>query len=88
MRRCTATMTRSDNTTQHGRADDRRVLFPSLSRYDLLLASMPTVFLVSLVVGNLLSLGIRTTLAGASVAGTVALVDALFLNPPSGTGRA
>lgn len=81
-------MTSSENSAESRRPNERRVSFHSLSRYDLLLAFMPTVFLVSLVVGNLLSLGIRTTLAGASVAGTVALVDALFLNPPSGTGRA
>lgn len=61
--------------------------FPSLSRYDLLLAFMPTVFLVGIVVGHLLSLGMRTTLTGTSIVGVIALVDALFLNPPSGTGR-
>ncbi|MFD1587574.1 hypothetical protein ACFR9U_11305 [Halorientalis brevis] len=82
-------MSRSDNTAQRGTADGRRVLFPSLSRYDLLLAFMPTVFLISLVVGNLLSIGFRTALSVAGIAGIAALIDALFLNPPkTGTGRA
>jgi len=81
-------MTSSDNVIPDGRDEDRPVSTHSLSRYDLLLAFMPTVFLVSVLVGRVLSLGVETTLTGASVVGAVALVDALFLHPPRGTGRA
>lgn len=60
----------------------------SLSRYDLLLAFMPAIFLASIVVGNLLSLGVQTALTGASLVGVITLIDALFLHPPKGAGRA
>ena len=80
-------MTSSENSTESRGPNDRRVPFHSLSRYDLLLAFVPTVFLVSIIVGNVLSLGTQTALAGASLVGTIALADALFINPPRGTGR-
>lgn len=54
----------------------------SLSRYDLVLAFIPVAFLVSVVIGYLLSVPFRATLTGASAVGALALVDALFVNPP------
>ncbi|AQL44422.1 hypothetical protein BV210_00885 [Halorientalis sp. IM1011] len=72
-------MLRSDNT----RSD--RIGFEtldSLSRYDLVLAFIPVVFLLSVVLGYLLSVPFRTTLTGASAVGALALLDALFVNPP------
>ncbi len=80
-------MTRSDDSITR-RQENRPGLTRSLSRYDLLLAFMPTVFLVSIVVGNLLSIGVQTAFTGASLVGVIALVDALFLHPPEGAGRA
>ena len=72
-------MPRSDNA----RSD--RIGFQtlhSLSRYDLVLAFIPVVFVLSVVLGHLLSVPFRTTLVGASVVGALALLDALFVNPP------
>lgn len=54
----------------------------SLSRYDLVLAFVPVVFVSSVVLGHLLSVPFRTTLVGASAVGALALFDALFVNPP------
>jgi hypothetical protein len=70
---------RSDNT-RTDRLDSRTL--PSLSRYDLVLALIPVAFLVSVVLGYLLSVPLRTTLTGASAVAALALLDALFLNPP------
>jgi hypothetical protein len=57
-----------------------------LSRYDLVLAAIPSVFVVAVLVGNLLSLPPTTAVAGAALAAGVALVDALFVNPPVDAG--
>ena len=72
-------MLRSDNTCSD------RIGFEmpdSLSRYDLVLAFIPVVFLLSVVLGYLLSVPFRTTLTGASAVGALTLLDALFVNPP------
>ncbi|PSP82449.1 hypothetical protein BRC83_09100 [Halobacteriales archaeon QS_1_68_17] len=59
-----------------------------MSRYDLLLAFLPTLFVVALLVGHLLSVPPRTTLGVASVFGAFAVADGMFWNPPlSGVGR-
>ncbi|MFB6179689.1 MAG: hypothetical protein ABEI77_08200 [Halorientalis sp.] len=58
-----------------------------MSRYDLVLAFVPTVFLVSLLVGTLFSVETHTAITGAGILGVIALVDALFINPPRGTNR-
>lgn len=57
-----------------------------LSRYDLLLAVIPVAFLCSLAAGTLLSVPTSNALALASAVGAMALVDALFLNPPRSRG--
>jgi hypothetical protein len=54
----------------------------SLSRYDLILVFIPVVFLLSVALGSLLSVSFQTTLVGASAVGALALMDALFVNPP------
>jgi len=53
-----------------------------LTYYDLVLAVIPIAFLVSVLVGHLLSIPTRTALIAASVVGTLAMIDALFFNPP------
>lgn len=55
------------------------------SRYDLVLAVIPTAFVVALLVENLLSVSARVALVSASVVGALAVLDALFLNPPTGS---
>jgi hypothetical protein len=59
-----------------------RQTLSSLSRYDLVLALIPAAFLVSVVLSYLFAVPFRTTLAGASAVSAMALVDALFVNPP------
>lgn len=54
----------------------------SVSRYDLVLAAIPSVFVVAVLVGNLFSVPASVAVAGASLAASLALVDALFVNPP------
>ncbi|WP_247009017.1 hypothetical protein [Halorientalis litorea] len=67
----------------HEFGTDQRTPVAGLSRYDLVLVLIPLVLAASVFLGHLLSVPVEMTLAGASVVGTAALVDALFLNPPT-----
>ena len=53
-----------------------------LTRYDLVLAVIPSAFVVAMLVGHLLSLSVEASAVVASVVGVLALLDGLFLNPP------
>ena len=79
-------MATSDNATDRtpNRTDDRSGFPPS--RYDLVLAVIPSVFIVAVLLGHLLSVSARVAVAGASLVAVLALVDALFINPPT-SGR-
>jgi len=57
--------------------------FDRLSRYDLVLAVVPIGFVLAALVGRLLSLSASGTLALGSAVGLLAVLDALFLSPPS-----
>lgn len=57
-----------------------------VSYYDLVLAVIPAVFVVAVLLGELLAVPAETAIAGASIAAALALVDALFLNPPIANG--
>jgi len=57
--------------------------FDRLSRYDLLLAVVPLGFVLAALVGRILSLSASATLALGSAVGLLAVVDALFLSPPT-----
>lgn len=57
-------------------------LVPKVTRYDLLLALVPAVFVVGVVASHLASLPPRVGLAGASLVAGLAVVDGLFRNPP------
>lgn len=59
----------------------------SVSRYDLVLAVIPTAFITALVAANLLQLSTQTTLVAAAIVGALALLDALFINPPGHPGN-
>jgi L-cystine uptake protein TcyP (sodium:dicarboxylate symporter family) len=59
-----------------------------MTRYDLVLTLLPVVLLVTLGTAGLFGLSTRAALAGWSAVGCLALVDALFLNPPTTGGRA
>ena len=65
----------------------------SVSYYDLVLAVIPAVFAVSVLVGTLLAVEPHVAFAVGSALAGLALVDALFVNPPTDptgntTGRA
>lgn len=52
------------------------------SRYDLVLAVVPLAFVGALAAGLLAPVSVHGALAAAALVGTVAVVDALFVNPP------
>jgi hypothetical protein len=58
--------------------------FDRLSRYDLVLAVVPLGFVLAALVGRILALSASGTLVLGSAVGLVAVVDALFLSPPTG----
>lgn len=78
-------MTTSDDHGVLGGPESIDLSRHDLSRYDLVLAVIPTAFVVALLVGNLLSVSARVALVSASVVGALAVLDALFLNPPTGS---
>lgn len=70
-------------------AVDRLNVRRRVSRYDLVLAVIPTAFLVAGLLGQFVSAPTHVVLTGATVVGALALVDGLFVNPPtSGSGPA
>ncbi|KYH25989.1 hypothetical protein HAPAU_10790 [Halalkalicoccus paucihalophilus] len=54
-----------------------REVLASLSRYDLLLVTIPVAFLLAFVTSNALAIGVHAALVGA-----LAIADAVALNPP------
>ena len=58
----------------------------SVSRYDAVLALIPAIFLLAIGAVILFGVPIPTALAAASVLSVAAVVDALFLNPPTNGG--
>lgn len=61
---------------------DRLPFPPRFSRYDLLLAVVPVAFVLGLLATGVADVPIRVSLSGAAGVGALALVDALFINPP------
>lgn len=59
----------------------------SLSRYDLVLAVIPTAFVVAVLASHLLSVPPRTLIVAASLVAALAVVDGLFFNPPTAGRR-
>lgn len=55
----------------------------SPTRHDLVLAVIPVVFALTLVAAVVLGLSIQAAIAGASLVGAVAVIDALFIHPPT-----
>ncbi len=77
--------------TRHGSGTERLAslveLFLSLSRYDLVLAVIPVAFVLATGVAAVTGLSLRAGVLVASLAGALAVVDALFLHPPQRPGR-
>ncbi|QIO23755.1 hypothetical protein [Haloarcula sp. JP-L23] len=67
-----------------GQYTDRSAPTPSLSRYDFVLALIPTTFLLTVVAAGLVGVAVPKALAVGSVLALTAVVDALFINPPTG----
>ena len=59
----------------------------SLSRYDIVLALIPVVLVLTAVTAQLLSIELPLALVVGAVMTTVAVVDALFVNPPTGRSQ-
>jgi hypothetical protein len=55
----------------------------TLSRYDLVLAVIPMAFVAAFVANVVFSLPLRTVLPVSSLVGVLALIDSLYLNPPT-----
>lgn len=69
------------------RTTSARVAPPSAdgpSRHDLVLAIIPTAFVVAALLGGLVGISVPTAVGLAAVVGLLAMLDALFLNPPRG----
>lgn len=64
------------------RTGDHLPFLRRFSRYDLLLAVVPVAFVMGLLATGAADVPIRVSLSGAAGVGALALVDALFLNPP------
>jgi choline-glycine betaine transporter len=54
------------------------------SRHDLVLAVIPAAFLVAAVLGTTLSVSATTAVTAAALLSGLAMLDALFFNPPRG----
>lgn len=77
-------MASDDNGLVDGIATTNRT---ALSRYDVVLAVIPAAFLLAALASQLLPVAPRTMLVGAAAVGLLALVDAMFVNPPQPGSR-
>jgi hypothetical protein len=59
----------------------------ALSRYDLVLAVVPLALMLAAFAGAVSPLSLHAALAAGALVATLAVVDALFVSPPSGSGR-
>jgi len=66
---------------------ERTTRGPVPTRYDLVLAAVPLAFVLALVAGLVSSVPVRSAITVAAIAGTAAVVDALFINPPGRNDR-
>lgn len=57
---------------------------PQATRYDLVLAAIPAAFLLAALFASTPAVPEPAAFGAASVVGVLAVVDALFLNPPQG----
>lgn len=60
--------------------------FERITYYDLVLGVIPAAFALAVLVGHALSLPVQNVVAAASLFAGLAVVDALFLNPPTTSG--
>jgi hypothetical protein len=81
-----ATADRTDRSGELSTSDS--LLATAFTRHDLVLAVIPSAFVVAMLVGTVLSLSTRASVLLGSLVGALALADALFVNPPeTGDGR-
>ncbi|EMA15878.1 hypothetical protein [Haloarcula marismortui] len=55
----------------------------SPTRHDLVLAVIPAVFIFTLAAAVVLGLSLQAAIAGGALIGAVAVIDALFIHPPT-----
>lgn len=58
----------------------------SLTRYDVVLAAIPLVFALALAAHTLAGLSLHLAVTVGAVTSALLLVDALYVNPPIGSG--
>lgn len=73
----------SDGTVERSRRD--RDGWPS--RYDVVLAAIPLAFLAAALAATVGPVSLQAAIRGATVLGVLVVADALFVNPPRGSGR-
>lgn len=67
-----------------GRPDEQSIVDPTgITRYDVLLAAIPIALLAGWVAGHVASVPEWMALGAGAVVAVFALVDGLFLNPPT-----
>lgn len=78
----------TSRNTGHNSADNSfhssRDGLPEPSRYDVVLAAIPLVFALALLAHVTLSVPLRPAIASGAVASSLLVVDAIYLNPPTG----
>jgi hypothetical protein len=72
----------SSNSEQQNAEPVWKRLFGQLTRYDLVLTVIPLVFVTAVLATTTLSVPFLPALAAGAAVSAVALVDALFVNPP------
>jgi hypothetical protein len=73
-------MIRSTNRVIAGQHE--KAVLGGCSRYDLQLLVIPAAILLAVLVATLLSVPLELTMIGPAIAGSAAIADGLFLNPP------
>lgn len=68
-------------------ATERFAVGGRLTRYDLILVAIPLALLASILAHLAVGVPLQATLLPASLVGALAVIDAVFLNPPMPGGR-
>jgi hypothetical protein len=76
----------SDNSGYRQRTNRWIRLVGQLSRYDLVLAAIPLVFVLAAVVSVSVAVSLHTSVGVAALLSAVLVTDALYLHPPTRSG--
>jgi hypothetical protein len=76
----------SDNTGYRDRTDSWLHRLNQLSRYDLVLAAIPTVFVAAVAAHLILAVSLHLAVGTAALVGAALVADVLYLHPPARAG--